>query len=104
MTNRRAQLTHAFEFLGRHLVESPGAASSEVRAAAVAGGGAGALGAFATKVRESAYKVTSEEVDALRRSHPDDALFEVTVCAAYGAAKARHERALAVIDAAWEDA
>lgn len=103
MSTRRAQLTEAYAFLGRHLAESPGKASPAVRAEAMAGGGDGALGAYAKKVREAAYRVTAEEVEALRRSHSDDELFEVTVCAAYGAAKSRHEKGLAVIDAAWEE-
>lgn len=56
------------------------------------------LDAYVEKVRRHAYKVTDEDVAALQRAgHSDDALFEITVAAAVGAALYRLERGLAAL-------
>jgi len=56
------------------------------------------LAAYADKVARHAYKVTDEDLGALQRAgHSDDALFEVTVAAALGAALGRLERGLAAL-------
>jgi alkylhydroperoxidase family enzyme len=57
-----------------------------------------ALAAYVDKVARHAYKVTDEDVAALQRAgNSDDALFEVTVAAAVGAALERLERGLAAL-------
>lgn len=104
MSERRAQLTRSFEALGQVLLEGPGEASPEVRQAAALGKGEGALGDYVRQVHAAADRVTAGQVEALRGQHSDDVLFEVTVAAAYGAAKERHDAALRALDAAWEDA
>ena len=57
-----------------------------------------ALAAYVDKVARHAYKVTDDDLAALQRAgHSDDALFEVTVAAALGAALGRLERGLAAL-------
>jgi alkylhydroperoxidase family enzyme len=96
------------------LLATPGATSRELRRAVLAratelGGGAGgasavgnelpaALTAYVDKVARHAYKVTDDDVAALQRAgNSDDALFEMTVAAAVGAALGRLERGLAAV-------
>jgi alkylhydroperoxidase family enzyme len=56
------------------------------------------LAAYVDKVALHAYKVTDEDLAALQRAgNSDDALFEVTVSAALGAALGRLERGLAAL-------
>ena len=56
------------------------------------------LAAYVDKVARHAYKVTDEDVSQLQHAgHSDDALFEVTISAALGAALGRLERGLAAL-------
>jgi hypothetical protein len=103
LVSTRAAHSATLAILGETLLNGPGHASPAVRAAAAAGEGEGALGAYLAQVQNAAHKVTSEQVSALQKSHSDDVLFEVTVCAAFGAAKKRHDAGLAAIDAAWKE-
>lgn len=53
---------------------------------------------FVEKVVRYAYKVTDEDVDALRNAgYSEDAIFEVIISAAVGAGMARLESGLAVL-------
>src|SRR5439155_17598388 len=62
------------------------------------GGIPAALAAYVDKVARHAYQVTDEDLGALQRAGTsDDALFEVTVSAALGAALGRLERGLAAL-------
>ena len=101
--SRRAAHTAVLEVLHQTLLRGPGVASPAIRAAAARGEGEGALGAYARQIEVAAYKVTPDQVTGLQKSHSDDVLFEVTVCAAFGAAKRRHDAGLAALDAGWED-
>jgi len=57
-----------------------------------------ALVAYVDKVARHAYQVTDEDFARLKQAgHSDDALFEVTVSAALGAALGRLERGLAAL-------
>lgn len=57
-----------------------------------------ALASYVDKVAQHAYQVTDEDVVTLQRGgHSDDALFELTVSAALGAAVLRLERGLAAL-------
>ncbi len=86
------------------VLTGPGVASIDQRVAAAAGKGEGALGDYARQVQQAAYKVTPEQLAALQQQHADDVLFEVTVAAALGEARRRHDAALAALDAAWSEA
>ena len=56
------------------------------------------LAGYVDKVALHAYKVTDEDLAALKRAgHSDDVLFEATVAAALGAALGRLERGLSAL-------
>jgi alkylhydroperoxidase family enzyme len=81
---RRAVLARA-----ARLGPTPGSGGEDVPAA---------LAAYVDKVSQHAYTVTDEDVGALQRAGTsDDALFEVTVAAALGAALGRLECGLAAL-------
>lgn len=103
MSSRRQLHTSLLEALRETLLGPRGVASVEARQSAMAGQGEGELAAFLQKVQTRAWTVTAEEVEALRAKHSDDTLFDLVLCAGYGAARRRHEVALAALDAAWED-
>lgn len=100
--SKRATHTALLQRLEDTLLRGPGEASSALRTAAAQGQGEGPLAELARQVQTAAYQVTAEQLAELQRSHSDDVLFETIVCAAFGAARARHEAGLAALDAAWE--
>lgn len=92
------------------LLDGPGDAAPALRRAvegraAEAGGRAApsgelpaALVAYVDKVARNAYKVTDEDIAALRQAgYSQDAIFEITLSAALGAGMARLERGLAAL-------
>ena len=89
------------------VVATPGETSSELRRAAVAraakpGGPGNGLPApladYVDKVALHAYQVTDGDLAALQRAGTsEDAVFEITVSAALGAALARLKRGLAAL-------
>jgi alkylhydroperoxidase family enzyme len=86
------------------VLNAPGDTPDEVRRAVLehAGGARDGvppdLTSYVDKVTRQAYRVTDEDVGALQRAgHSDDAIFEVTVAAAVGAALQRLERGLAAL-------
>ena len=105
------EITGRYAALTQRLVESiaasPGHTTGELRRAVLAraaqpGGPAATLPApleaYVDKVARYAYRVTDDDLAALQRGgNTDDALFEVTVAAAVGAALARLERGLATL-------
>ena len=57
------------------------------------------LRSYVDKVARHAYKVTSEDVEALKRSgYSEDAIFEITAASALGAAILRLERGLIALN------
>jgi hypothetical protein len=77
------------------------AADVSVRERAASGTLDGALGDYARQVQEAPYRITDEQVATLARGATDDVIFEVTVCAAFGAALKRHDAALANLELAY---
>src|SRR5256884_8397297 len=87
------------------VLDAPGHTSSELRRAALAraarpgvpgDGLAAPLGRYVDTVARHAYKLTDDDLTALRRAgSSEDAIFEITVSAALGAALDRLERGLA---------
>jgi hypothetical protein len=70
---------------------------------AVAGAGADVpaeLRALVDKIERHAYRVTDEDLAALKTRYSDDELFEVVVCAALGASMRRLDAGLRALDAA----
>ena len=78
---------------------APGTTSGEVRQAVVRRGSLPPpLAAYVDKVALHAYTVTDDDVAALQRAgYSDDAVFEITVAAAVGAALHRLDRGLAAL-------
>lgn len=99
----RDDATRLLRQLDERLLRGPGVSSPEARAQASAGTTAGALGELLRLAHTAAYRVTPEQLEALRGEHGDDALFELVVCAAHGAAKAQLDAGLASLDAHWGD-
>jgi alkylhydroperoxidase family enzyme len=88
------ELRRRFDDLVAALVDAvlsaPRHLAAERRAAFVGEPMAGALGAFAAKVRGRAHTVTDEDVEALRREGLDEhAIFEFTIACAVGEAHSR---------------
>lgn len=87
----------------RHSVLSgPGHLPAEVRQAAAevaptAGFLTQAQAQFAAQVHAQALRVTDAQVDALRATHSEDQIFELTVAAATGAGLRRLDRVLALL-------
>ena len=96
------------EQVTRAILETPGDTDPELRkavesfAAALSGRDAGGaadlpddLVPYLEKVAKYAYKVTDADVDRLKQAgYSEDAIFELTLAAALGAARARLERGL----------
>jgi alkylhydroperoxidase family enzyme len=82
--------------LERRILQQPGALDAEVRRAAAAGRDVPeTIGGYVDKVHRHAYKVTDDDVERLREAdYSEDQIFELTVAAAYGAARLRLGRAL----------
>ncbi|HEV8266533.1 MAG TPA: hypothetical protein VGQ06_16430 [Gemmatimonadales bacterium] len=100
-TGRYAALTQR---LVDAVLTTPGDTATEERRAVLArAGGRGdgvpaEIAGYVDKVARHPYKVTDSDVAGLQQAgHSDDALFELTVSAAVGAALARLERGLAAL-------
>jgi hypothetical protein len=87
-----------FEALVARVLRGAGVSSpAERQAAAKATGG----GPYLEKVRAHAYKITDEDIAALKAAGMDEeTIFELTIAAAVGVAERRLARAMEVIDAA----
>jgi len=105
MDDRRGRYAAYTTRLVDGVLTQPGHTPPELRRAVLeqAAGSGGrnlppALAQYVNTVARHAYKVTDEDVSRLQQAgHSDDALFEVTVSAALGAALGRLERGLAAL-------
>lgn len=94
--------TEAMERVAEAVLTTPGEADPALRQAveAYAGGRAtpelpADLRPYVDKVARNAYKVTDADVDRLRKAgYSEDAIFELTLAAALGAARARLDAGL----------
>lgn len=100
------ELRAALALLEKTVLDGPGTAPPAQRRAASEGQADDSpLGRYLEKVRTGAYRVTPEEVEALRAAgHSDDALFELTIAAALGQSRRQLDAGLAAVAKAWEDA
>jgi alkylhydroperoxidase family enzyme len=91
-----------FEDLERRLLVRPATLDPAVRQAAAGHGEVPvALSTFVEKVRLHAYRVTDEDVDALKAAgYSEDQIFELTVATAYGAASRQLRKGLAALEEA----
>ena len=99
-----ARHTEAMERVAEAILETPGDANAELRQAveAFAAGRADELPEnlrpFVEKVTKNAYKVVDADIDRLREAgYSDDAIFELTLAAALGAARMRLDAGLAAM-------
>jgi hypothetical protein len=92
-----------FEALVARVTRGPGVTSVQMRTGAAGADGVGLPAAVIPviqKIRNHAYKVTDDDIAALRAAGLDDeAIFELTVAAAVGTAARRLDAAMEVIDA-----
>ena len=80
------------------VVEGPGKVASSLRQQIARGEAPPDLAALVHKIREHAYRVTDDDVDALRPRYSENQLFEIIVTAAVGAAEHRLDRAIAALE------
>jgi alkylhydroperoxidase family enzyme len=94
-------IRQAREALVRRIQEGDGKAShSERRAAFNNSGLAEPLGALIDKIARHAYRVTDEDIAAVKQSGlSEDQVFEIVVCAAIGQATRQYDTALAALEA-----
>jgi hypothetical protein len=96
--SERADKRHAEEVaaLLRAVLDSPAVTDPATRAAAYRSDGLPPpLGRYVAKVRGESYRVTDEDVQTLLNAgHSEDAVFEITVATALGAAMRRLEAGL----------
>ncbi|MEV4319056.1 hypothetical protein [Actinocrispum sp. NPDC049592] len=87
------------EELRRAVFEGDGVTDREVRVAAAAGTSVTEpVRGYAAKVCEASYRVTDEDIEGLKTDGMDEeAVFEITVAAALGAALHRFEAGLRAV-------
>lgn len=92
-----------FEVLRQALIErsvrGPGTAAPAAREAAFAGRDDAPVRELIATVTQNAWKVTDEHVAAATRQLPEDAVFELVICAAMGQASRQLESARAALAA-----
>ena len=81
-------------------LEGPGATSPELRQSLARGEPPSELAVLVEKIRRHAYRITDEDLDALRDRYTEDQLFEVIVAAVIGAAEERLRAAQRVLEEA----
>jgi alkylhydroperoxidase family enzyme len=92
--------TEALDRVAEAILTTPGDAHLELRRAVEAYAAGRSpdipddLRPYVDKVVRNAYKVTDADVDGLRERYSDDAIFELTLAAALGAAQARLDAGL----------
>ena len=86
--------------LRRSILEAPGATSPEDRAAAARGERAIPLAEdYLDKVRSASFRITDDDVDRLQKAGlADDAIFELTLAAAFGEARRRFDVAMSALE------
>lgn len=96
-----ANITQARKALTERVVSGDGKANQEQRRAALAGDGPSGATALIEKVTKHAYRVTDEDITAVKAAgFTEDQIFELVVCAAVGQANRQIESALAALEEA----
>lgn len=96
-----------FAAVRRAILDGNGKSTGAARARAFDGeseaGADAAVATYVAKVKNHAYRVTDEDVAAMRAAGVgDDQIFELSVAAAVGQASRQYESAVAALDAALE--
>jgi hypothetical protein len=80
------------------VLDGPGVTAPSVRQAAASGAAPGPWTEYVNAVRDSSYRVSEEDIAALKADGlGEEEIFEVTVAAAVGAALARLDAGLRVV-------
>jgi alkylhydroperoxidase family enzyme len=82
------------------VLRGPGTLSVDLRAALARGEGPDELRALVEKIRRHAYKVTDDDLAALRGRYTDDQIFELVVATVLGAAHDRVRAGLRALEGA----
>jgi alkylhydroperoxidase family enzyme len=82
------------------LLRGPGATPTELRQACARGEAPEELRALVEKIDRHAYKVTDEDLEALRAKYSEAQLFEIIVAASFGAADRRLRAGLRALEEA----
>jgi alkylhydroperoxidase family enzyme len=86
--------------LRRAILETPGDASRDQRAAAESAAPTGPADVYLDKVRRESYRIVDGDIDALRADGlTEDAIFELTVAAALGEATRILDRSIGALAA-----
>jgi len=93
-------LSHLQAATRQAVVDGPGSTDSALRRQVASGQPTSELTILVQKIRDHAYKVTDDDMDALRAHYTEDQLFELMVAAAVGAAEYRLKAALAALEEA----
>jgi hypothetical protein len=97
MTERFASLRQA---TGAALLAGRGTVAAGLLRAVARGTAPPDLAALVQKIRSHAYKVTDQDLDALRSRYSEDQLFEIVVAATHGAASERLDAARQALEEA----
>ena len=85
----------------RHaVVEGPGSTDSALRRQVASGQPPPELTTLVRKIFDHAYRLTDDDVNALRAHYGEEQLFELMVAAAIGASEYRLKAALAALETA----
>ena len=79
------------------VTRGPGQTEPSLREAIARGEAPAELAALVEKVRRHAYKVTDEDIAALKAKWSDDQIFEIVICAAIGQPSRQYTSALAAL-------
>ena len=85
------------------LIAGPGHLDQQIRRSVVEGGESGddILDNYVDKVRHHAYKIVDGDIEALKAAGwSEDQIYELSICAAFGAAKHRLDVGLRAIEQA----
>jgi alkylhydroperoxidase family enzyme len=80
------------------VLRGPGTTPAELRQAVARGEAPEALRVLVEKIRRHAYRVTDEDLSALRGRYSEDQIFELVVAATLGAAEERLRAGLRALD------
>jgi hypothetical protein len=82
------------------VLRGPGTTTADLRQAVARGEAPEALRGLVEKIRQHAYRVTDDDLAALRDLYTEDQLFEVVVAASLGAADLRFCAAMRALEEA----
>ena len=82
------------------LLERAGATPPELRQSIAHGTPPADLAPLVERIRRQAHTVTDRDIDDLRTRYTEDQLFEIILCAAFGAASARLSAGLRALEEA----